>query len=131
MDARIDPAAAFGIDLGDAHVIRNAGASAKDAQRSIIISEQLLGTKEIILVKHTGCGMLTFSNEDAHGLVKKNLGPGAATAIATLDFLPFSDLEAAVRRDVQFLKTTATVPDDVTVSGWVYEVETGKVRQVE
>ncbi|KAI1764991.1 carbonate dehydratase [Hypoxylon sp. FL1150] len=130
MDARIDPAAAFGIDLGDAHVIRNAGASAKDAQRSIIISEQLLGTKEIILVKHTGCGMLTFSNEDAHGLVKKNLGPGAAAGISTLDFLPFSDLEAAVREDVQFLKGTATVPDDVVVSGWVYEVETGKVRHV-
>ncbi|KAI1772178.1 carbonate dehydratase [Hypoxylon cercidicola] len=130
MDARIDPAAAFGINLGDAHVIRNAGASARDAQRSIIISEQLLGTKEIILVKHTGCGMLTFSNEDAHGLVKKNLGPGAAAEIATLDFLTFSDLEDAVREDIGFLKTSATVPNDVTVSGWVYEVETGKVRQV-
>lgn len=54
MDARIDPAAALGIELGDAHVIRNAGASAKDALRSIVISEQLLGTKEIVLVKHTG-----------------------------------------------------------------------------
>ncbi|KAI4866004.1 carbonate dehydratase [Hypoxylon rubiginosum] len=130
MDARIDPAAAFGIDLGDAHVIRNAGASARDAQRSIIISEQLLGTKEIILVKHTGCGMLTFSNEDAHGLVKKNLGPSASAEIATLDFLTFGDLEGAVRDDVGFLKKSATVPDDVTVSGWVYEVETGKARQV-
>ncbi|OTA79125.1 hypothetical protein M434DRAFT_87113 [Hypoxylon sp. CO27-5] len=130
MDARIDPAAAFGIDLGDAHVIRNAGASARDAQRSIIISEQLLGTKEIILIKHTGCGMLTFSNEDAHNLVKKNLGPGAAAEIATLDFLPFSNLEDAVREDVEYLKRSATVPDDVTISGWVYEVETGKVRQV-
>ncbi|KAI0120777.1 carbonate dehydratase [Hypoxylon sp. NC0597] len=130
MDARIDPAAAFGIDLGDAHVIRNAGASARDAQRSIIISEQLLGTKEIILIKHTGCGMLTFSNEDAHNLVKKNLGPSAAAEIATLDFLPFSNLEDAVREDVEYLKRSATVPDDVTISGWIYEVETGKVRQV-
>ncbi|KAI1211158.1 carbonate dehydratase [Annulohypoxylon truncatum] len=130
MDARIDPAAAFGIDLGDAHVIRNAGASARDGQRSIIISEQLLGTKEIILIKHTGCGMLTFSNEDAHGLVKKNLGPSAAVEIATLDFLPFSNLEDAVREDIAYLRKSATVPEDVVISGWIYEVETGKVRQV-
>lgn len=56
MDARIDPASAFGIDLGDAHVVRNAGASARDALRSLVISQQLLGTREIALVKHTGCG---------------------------------------------------------------------------
>ena len=57
MDARIDPAAAYGISLGDAHIIRNAGGNARDALRSLIISEQLLGTKEILLIKHTGCGM--------------------------------------------------------------------------
>ncbi|KAI1370628.1 carbonate dehydratase [Hypoxylon crocopeplum] len=130
MDARIDPATAFGIDLGDAHVIRNAGGSARDAQRSIVISEQLLGTKEIVLIKHTGCGMLTFSNEDAHGLVRQNLGSGAAEEIVGLDFLPFGDLEAAVREDVEFLRKSATVPSDITISGWVYEVETGKIRQV-
>ncbi|KAI0429833.1 beta carbonic anhydrase clade D [Xylaria sp. FL1042] len=130
MDARIDPAAAFGISLGDAHVIRNAGGSAKDARRSIVISEQLLGTREIILVKHTGCGMLTFTNDDAHDIVKKNLGPAAAAELGPLDFLPFSDLDVAVREDVEFLKKSATVPEDVKISGWVYEVETGKVRQV-
>ncbi|KAI5859266.1 carbonate dehydratase [Durotheca rogersii] len=130
MDARLDPAAAFGIDLGDAHVIRNAGGSARDALRSIIISEQLLGTKEIILIKHTGCGMLTFTNEDAHGLVKKNLGPSAAAEISTLDFLPFPNLEEAVKQDVEYLKKSAAVPAAVPITGWVYEVETGKVRQV-
>lgn len=62
MDARIDPASAFGIELGDAHVIRNAGASAKDALRSIIISEQLLGTNEIVLAKHTGNVDVMFEN---------------------------------------------------------------------
>lgn len=65
MDARIDTTGAFGIDLGDAHVIRNAGGNAKDALRSILISQHLLGTREIILVKHTGCGMVTFTNADA------------------------------------------------------------------
>jgi carbonic anhydrase len=84
----------------------------------------------VLLIKHTGCGMLTFTNEDAHAVVKKNLGPTAAAELATLDFLPFPELDAAVRDDIQLLKTSSTVPDDVKLSGWVYEVETGKVRQV-
>ena len=65
MDARIDPAAAFGIPLGAAHVIRNAGADVKDAFRSIVISQQLLGTREVMIVKHTSCGMLTFEESIA------------------------------------------------------------------
>ena len=69
MDARIDPAAAFGIALGDAHVIRNAGGNARDALRSLVISEQLLGTNEILLIKHTGCGMLTFAVGSLYELV--------------------------------------------------------------
>lgn len=130
MDARIDPASAFGIELGDSHVIRNAGASAKDALRSIIISEQLLGTTEIILVKHTGCGMLTFANSDAHGIVEKNLGAEAAAEIKGLDFLPFPELEQAVKDDVEFLRKSLAVPNSVTISGWTYAVETGKVKQI-
>ncbi|EGS17577.1 carbonate dehydratase-like protein [Thermochaetoides thermophila DSM 1495] len=128
MDARIDPAAAFGIELGDAH----AGASARDALRSIIISEQLLGTTEIILVKHTGCGMLTFTNKDAYEIVEKNLGAEAALELKerNLDFLPFPDLEKAVREDIDFIKSTKLVPDNVILSGWIYEVETGKTRRV-
>ncbi|KAF1810176.1 beta carbonic anhydrase clade D [Eremomyces bilateralis CBS 781.70] len=130
MDARIDPARAFGINLGDAHVIRNAGASAKDALRSLVISEQLLGTQEILLIKHTGCGMLTFKNEDAHAAVRTNLGEAAAAEIGGLDFLPFPELEEAVREDVRFLKGSKVIPEAVTISGWVYEVETGKARRV-
>jgi carbonic anhydrase len=155
MDARIDPAAAFGIDLGDAHVIRNAGGIAKDAIRSIVISEQLLGTTEVIIVKHTGklcssktglssierktvtdadfmmagCGMLTFSNDDIHGVISKNL-PEAAAEGKAIDFLPFPELESAVKADVEFVKSSKLVPDSITVSGWVYEVETGKTKQV-
>lgn len=130
MDARIDPAAAFGINLGDAHVIRNAGGNARDALRSLIISQQLLGTQEVLLLKHTGCGMLTFENEDAHGVVKKNLGEAAEREIGGLDFQPFGDLEQAVKDDVAWLKSSKTIPDSVKLSGWVYEVETGKVRNV-
>ncbi|MCJ1323287.1 hypothetical protein MMC15_008642 [Xylographa vitiligo] len=130
MDARIDPAAAFGISLGDAHVIRNAGGNAKDALRSLVISQQLLGTKEILLIKHTGCGMLTFTNEDAHAVVEKNLGSKGKEELAGLDFQPFPDLEKAIEDDVKLLKTSKAFPDSVAISGWVYEVETGKVRQI-
>ncbi len=132
MDARIDPAAAYGISLGDAHIIRNAGGSARDAIRSLVISQQLLGTQEIILVKHTGCGMLTFSNEDATGLVKKNLGEDAVADLAAFknDFQTFPKLEDAVKEDVEFLKGSKLIPEAVAISGWVYEVETGKVKSV-
>ncbi|KAK4545657.1 hypothetical protein LTR36_002610 [Oleoguttula mirabilis] len=130
MDARIDPISAFGISLGDAHVIRNAGGNARDALRSLIISQQLLGTQEVVLVKHTGCGMLTFQNADAHGAVKQNLGDAAAEEIGTLDFLPFGDVEQAVKDDVAWLQASKAIPDSVRLSGWVYEVETGKVRSV-
>lgn len=131
MDARIDPAAAYGISLGDAHVIRNAGASARDALRSIVISQQLLGTKEVLVIKHSGCGMLTFKNEDAYKVVEGNLGKAGAEALGGLDFLPFSDLDDAVRDDVKYLRESKAVADDVAITGWVYEVETGKVRAVE
>ncbi|OJD09987.1 hypothetical protein ACJ73_09986 [Blastomyces percursus] len=158
MDARIDSAAAFGISLGDAHVIRNAGANASDALRSIVISQQLLGTREILLVKHTGCGMLTFTNEQARVLVEKNLvgdadgvdgvdgvdgggigGRGAlnigfkvrqALRSELEDFRPFERLEEAVRSDVKWLSGHVLVKAGIPISGWVYEVETGKVRRV-
>lgn len=131
MDARIVPSEAFGIDIGDAHIIRNAGGSAREALRSILVSEQLLGTQEIILVKHTGCGMLTFTNEQAHEVVTKKLGPTSAAEIATLDFLPFSNPEQAVRDDIEFLHKQSAIPKNIHISGWIYEIETGRVRPIE
>ena len=76
--------------------------------------------------------MLTFKNEDAYGVVEKNLGADAAQELKSskLDFLPFPKLEAAVEDDIKYLKGTKLVPDSITISGWVYEVETGKTRQV-
>lgn len=135
MDARIDPAQAFGISLGDAHVIRNAGGNAVDALRSLVISQQLLGTKEIILVKHTGCGMLIFDTPTATSLVEKNLAPGAKEELKRFvggqgEFQTFPDLEQAVKDDVQLLKESKLFADEITVTGWIYEVETGKTRPV-
>ena len=74
--------------------------------------------------------MLTFKNEDAHAVVQKQLGAGAGEELAGLDFQPFPDLEQGVKDDVALLKNSKAIPDSVTISGWVYEVETGKVRQV-
>jgi len=132
MDARIDPAAAYGIDLGDAHVIRNAGGSARDALRSLVISQQLLGTQEILLIKHTGCGMLIFDTPVATGLVKKNLGDEAVKDLKVFggDFQTFTDLENEVKSDVKLLKESRLIPEAVKISGWIYEVETGNVRSV-
>lgn len=128
MDARIDPAAAFGIPLGAAHIIRNAGASARDAFRSIVISQQLLGTTEVLVVKHTGCGMLTFDTKTAKDLVRKNKGDAAASEVEEIDFLTFPDLETEVKKDVEWLQSKA-VEEGIKISGWIYEVETGKARR--
>ena len=132
MDARIDPVNAYGIALGDAHIIRNAGGSAHEALRSLVISQQLLGTNEILVIKHTGCGMLTFGNEDAVRIVTENLGPEAAGELGAFkgDFLAFPRLEEEVRSDVSFLRGSRLIPENVVVSGWVYEVGTGKVKSV-
>ncbi|KAF2715361.1 carbonic anhydrase [Pleomassaria siparia CBS 279.74] len=129
MDARIDPAAAFNITLGAAHVIRNAGASARAAFRDIVVSQNLLGTTEVLIVKHTGCGMLTFDNEGGRSAVKQNKGDKAAEEVKDLDFLTFQDLEEKVKEDVEWLKSKA-VEEGITITGWIYDCKTGKVRSV-
>ena len=122
MDARLDPAGALGLELGDAHVIRNAGGLARDALRSLVISQQLLGTREVVILHHTDCGMLKFENEDLYS----KLGEEARE----IDFLPFSDLDESVRNDIQFLRDSPLIPDDISIRGFVYDVKTGKVREV-
>jgi carbonic anhydrase len=126
MDARLLPSRFLGLEEGDAHVIRNAGGRVQDALRSIVISQQLLGTNEVLVVHHTDCGMLTFKNEDLHAKVKEDLGADASS----IDFLPFPDLEQSVRDDVEFLEDSQLVPDDVSVRGFVYDVKSGKVTEV-
>ncbi|KAF4554626.1 Hypothetical protein D9617_4g003810 [Elsinoe fawcettii] len=132
MDARLPPTdpSALGIHPGDAHIIRNAGASAIDALRSLLISQHLLGTEEILVIKHTGCGMLTFQDRDIKGLIKERQGENAAKQVEGTKFLPFSDLEEAVRSDVAFLKTNEALKEKGKISGWVWEVETGALRRV-
>jgi carbonic anhydrase len=121
------------LELTICQVIRNAGASAKDALRSIVISQQLLQTQEVLLIKHTGCGMLTFQNHDATGIVEKNLGAEAVTAVNDQfggDFLPYNNTEEQVQKEVAWLRGNKAIGSNVTISGWVYDVTTGKVNSV-
>ena len=126
MDPRLLPSRFLGLEEGDAHVIRNAGGRVQDALRSIVISQRLLGTNEVLVIHHTECGMLTFKNEDLYAKVQQDLGADASD----IDFLPFPDLEQSVRDDVRFLKESPLVPDDVSIRGFVYDVKSGKVTEV-
>ena len=128
MDARLDPAKALGLAEGDAHVIRNAGGRASDdAVRSLIISEQLLGTQEIVVIHHTDCGMLTFTNAQLHEQLADRFG----TDTSTIDFLPFADVAQSVRDDIATIRQVPLIPDDIAVSGFIYEVTTGRLMPVE
>lgn len=126
MDARILPSKALGLEEGDAHVIRNAGGRARDALRSIIISQRLLGTREVAVIHHTDCGMLTFTNRDLRQKVKDDLGQDTGE----FDFLPFQDLDTSVRQDIEFLQATQLLDPDTLIRGFVYDVKTGKLREV-
>lgn len=126
MDARIVPARIFGLEEGDAHVIRNAGGRTPEAVRSLVISQRLLGTEAVMVVQHTDCGMLTFRNEDLYAKVEQDLGQDASD----IDFLPFPDLDDNVRADVELLKRSPLIPDTIEIRGFVYDVESRRVREV-
>lgn len=127
MDARLRPEDFLGMDLGDAHVIRNAGGRVSDdAIRSLVISQRLLGTNEVVVIHHTDCGMATFEDEDLAEKIRQDLGVDASGH----DFLTFSDLDQSVRDDVEILQNSPLIPDDTSLAGAVYEVESGKVREV-
>ena len=126
MDARLNPYGLLGLSEGDAHVIRNAGGVVTDDEiRSLAISQHLLGTEEIILIHHTDCGMLTFSDEQFNQKLERETGEAPEW-----DAHAFSDLEADVRAQVERIKASPFIPHTESVRGFVYEVESGRLREV-
>ena len=127
MDARLHPEKFLGLDVGDAHVIRNAGGRAsEDAIRSLVISERLLGTTEIVVIHHTDCGMVTFTNQQLADKIKQDLG----VDVKGRDFLPFTDLEQSVRDDVATLRQSPLIPQNISIAGAIYDVRSGKLQEV-
>jgi carbonic anhydrase len=127
MDARIVPSKILGLEEGDAHVIRNAGGVITDDEiRSLAISQRLLGTKEILLLHHTDCGMLTFNDDEFKQQLVDDTGVKPAWSPES-----FKDLEEDVRHSIARIKASPFIPNKDNIRGFVYEVETGKVREVE
>jgi carbonic anhydrase len=127
MDARIDPHRALGLAEGDAHVIRNAGGVANDdAIRSLVVSQRKLGTREVLVILHTGCGMRTFSEEDLRRELHAQTG-----VEPQWETTAFHDpIDDDVRRAVERLRTSPFLPHRDAIRGFVYEVETGRLREV-
>jgi carbonic anhydrase len=126
MDARLDPAKVLGLNEGDAHVIRNAGGVVSDdALRSLAISQNLLGTEEIILIHHTDCGMLTFTDDEFAAKLEDETGHRPDWRAHA-----FQDLDDNVRSSIDRLKGSPFLPRTDKVRGFVYEVETGRLREV-
>jgi carbonic anhydrase len=127
MDARLDPEKFLGLSEGDAHVIRNAGGRASDdAIRSLVISYKLLGTREFLVIHHEDCGMMTHTNEQIREVLRRDLNADASG----IDFLPFSDLDESVREDVETIRSSPLIAEDVSVRGFVYDVKSGRLREV-
>jgi carbonic anhydrase len=146
MDARLDPAKYAGLAEGDAHVIRNAGGRASDdAIRSLVISYKLLGTREFFVIHHTNCGMEFFSNQVMRGLLANSLetaqlssagfkdvgkGPGSRAG-EFIEWLAIEDQKQSVLDDVVRIRTHPLVPGSIPIYGYIYDVKTGKLNEVE
>jgi carbonic anhydrase len=126
MDARFDPAKALGLEEGDAHIIRNAGGVAsEDALRSLMISQRLLGTEEIILVHHTDCGMETFTDDALKDQILADTGLRPSFALEA-----FPNADDDVKQTAARIKASPFIPNK-NIRGFVYEVETGRLREVD
>lgn len=126
MDARINVYAVLGLSEGDAHVIRNAGGVVTDdTVRSLAISQRLLGTTDIVLMHHTGCGMLTFADDEFKAAIERETGVKPSWAAEA-----FSDLDGDVRQSIARVNASPFIPHKDSVRGFVYEVESGRLREV-
>jgi carbonic anhydrase len=129
MDARMDPLRFLGLQDGEAHILRNAGGRASDdAIRSIVISQQVLGTRHVLVIHHAGCGLLNVTNDELH----QKLSPVLGSGVVGIDFLPLgADLTASVRDDVRRLRQHPLLAPDTRVDGYIYDVSTGRITAVD
>lgn len=126
MDARLSPYVMLGLNEGEAHVIRNAGGViTEDEIRSLVISQRLLGTQEIMLIQHTDCGMLTFSDDEVKQQIYDDVGIKPSFALES-----FSDLDENIRQSIARIVSNPFIPNKENIRGFVYEVETGRLREV-
>jgi carbonic anhydrase len=126
MDARLDVSKILGLQEGDAHVIRNAGGVVTDdAIRSLTISQRLLGTEEVVLIHHTDCGMLTFSDDDVKQQVQEEVGIRPHFSLEA-----FSDLEQDLRQSIRRIQASPFVPNRDKIRGFIYDVTTGRLQEV-
>ncbi len=127
MDSRIDPDRILGLQEGDAHVIRNAGGRASDdAIRSLVLSYRLLGTRYFLVIHHTDCGMTKITNDQMRDELLSDLGAD----VSHIDFLPITDPDETVRADVETIRNSPMIRADIRIHGFVYDVTTGRLRQV-
>lgn len=127
MDCRLDVFKMLGLHEGDAHVMRNAGARVTpDVIRSLILSYQALGTREFMVIHHTECGLKQVTNEG----VREQLREQGSIDVDDLDFLTFTDQVTALQEDVETIRASRFIPDDIPVSGLIYDVKTGRLEHV-
>lgn len=127
MDARLNVNELLGLGVGEAHIIRNAGGIAtEDAIRSLIISHELLGTEEFIVINHTDCGMLTFTDEELQNKISEKYNSNASD----IQFHSFGDLELNVKNQLEKIRNNPFLVDAVAVSGFVYDVKTGRIKEI-
>jgi carbonic anhydrase len=127
MDARLNPYGLLGLEEGDAHIISNAGGVVTDDEiRSLAISQRLLGTEEVILIHHTDCGMLTFTDDEFKRSLQEDVGIKPTWAVET-----FPDLDEDVRQSIARIKASPFIPRKDAVRGFVYDVHSGDLREVE
>lgn len=129
MDARLDVFSMFGLSWGEAHVIRVGGGRTPDALRSLIASEQVLGTNEVMVVHHSDCGFMKADSEDK---VKEEVREGLGLSVEHISFMPITKgLEQSVRDDVEYLRQSPYVKREAALSGWIYDTLRGTIKKVE